>query len=223
MPEVPPDRLQAKPEDQKPAPKALKSTLNLPAGGSGNAPDAAPKPLKSTLNLPQTTFPMKANLPQNEPARLAAWKQQDLYGQIRAARAGRPKVHPARRPALRQRRHPPGPRAEQMHQGFRRQDQDHGGLRRALRPRLGLPRPADRDQGRRAARPQKAGDARRRRPPRLPRVRAEVRRPAELPVRAHRRLRPLGQALPRPCLRVRGRASSRRSTASSRRASSTRA
>ncbi len=51
----------------------------------------APKPLKSTLNLPQTSFPMKANLPQNEPARLAAWQQQDLYGQIRAARAGSPK------------------------------------------------------------------------------------------------------------------------------------
>jgi isoleucyl-tRNA synthetase len=50
-----------------------------------------PKPLKSTLNLPETAFPMKANLPQNEPARLEAWKKQDLYGQIRAARAGAPK------------------------------------------------------------------------------------------------------------------------------------
>jgi isoleucyl-tRNA synthetase len=34
---------------------------------------------------------MKANLPQNEPARLASWQQQDLYAQIRAARAGSPK------------------------------------------------------------------------------------------------------------------------------------
>ena len=50
----------------------------------------APKPLKSTLNLPETAFPMKANLPQNEPARLEAWLKQDLYGQIRAARAGSP-------------------------------------------------------------------------------------------------------------------------------------
>ena len=49
------------------------------------------KPLKSTLNLPQTTFAMKANLPVNEPLRLAAWQQQDIYGQIRAARAGAPK------------------------------------------------------------------------------------------------------------------------------------
>jgi isoleucyl-tRNA synthetase len=49
------------------------------------------KALKSTLNLPETTFPMKANLPQNEPARLQSWQQQDLYAQIRAARAGQPK------------------------------------------------------------------------------------------------------------------------------------
>ncbi len=52
---------------------------------------AAPKPLKATLNLPQTAFAMKANLPQNEPARLAKWLQDDLYEQIRAARAGAPK------------------------------------------------------------------------------------------------------------------------------------
>jgi isoleucyl-tRNA synthetase len=50
-----------------------------------------PKPLKSTLNLPQTSFPMKANLPLNEPARLAWWQQQDLYGKIREARAGEAK------------------------------------------------------------------------------------------------------------------------------------
>jgi isoleucyl-tRNA synthetase len=44
--------------------------------------------LKSTLNLPQTKFSMKANLPQNEPARLAKWEAEDLYGQIREARRG---------------------------------------------------------------------------------------------------------------------------------------
>lgn len=49
------------------------------------------KTLKTTLNLPQTTFPMKANLPLNEPARLVSWQQQDLYAQIRAARKGSPK------------------------------------------------------------------------------------------------------------------------------------
>ncbi len=49
------------------------------------------KTLKSTLNLPKTEFAMKANLPQNEPLRLAAWEAEDLYGKIRAARAGAPK------------------------------------------------------------------------------------------------------------------------------------
>ncbi|MFZ0663810.1 MAG: isoleucine--tRNA ligase [Acidobacteriaceae bacterium] len=49
---------------------------------------SAPPELKATLTLPETKFPMKANLPQNEPARLKQWKEADLYGQIRRARAG---------------------------------------------------------------------------------------------------------------------------------------
>jgi isoleucyl-tRNA synthetase len=47
--------------------------------------------LKGTLNLPKTEFAMKANLPQNEPARLAKWDAMDLYGMIRTAREGAPK------------------------------------------------------------------------------------------------------------------------------------
>jgi isoleucyl-tRNA synthetase len=47
--------------------------------------------LKSTLNLPKTEFAMKANLPQNEPARLVAWEAAGLYEQIREARKGAPK------------------------------------------------------------------------------------------------------------------------------------
>jgi isoleucyl-tRNA synthetase len=47
--------------------------------------------LKKTVNLPKTDFPMKANLPQNEPKMLANWQQSGIYGQIRNARAGRPK------------------------------------------------------------------------------------------------------------------------------------
>jgi isoleucyl-tRNA synthetase len=46
--------------------------------------------LKQTLNLPRTAFPMKANLPTAEPKILARWEAENLYGQIRAARAGRP-------------------------------------------------------------------------------------------------------------------------------------
>ena len=50
----------------------------------------APPELKATLNLPQTDFPMKANLPQSEPKRLAAWEQDRLYEQIRGVRQDAP-------------------------------------------------------------------------------------------------------------------------------------
>jgi isoleucyl-tRNA synthetase len=46
---------------------------------------------KKTINLPQTTFAMKANLPQNEPKRLEQWKAIDIYARIREKSAGRPK------------------------------------------------------------------------------------------------------------------------------------
>ncbi|MBK6597336.1 MAG: isoleucine--tRNA ligase [Proteobacteria bacterium] len=46
---------------------------------------------KTTINLPQTDFPMKANLAQREPQMLAAWNDQDLYGQLRAQSRGRPR------------------------------------------------------------------------------------------------------------------------------------
>jgi len=46
--------------------------------------------LKATLTLPQTAFPMKANLPHNEPLRLARWKSLRLYEELRKARKGSP-------------------------------------------------------------------------------------------------------------------------------------
>src|SRR6266498_2307718 len=46
---------------------------------------------KDTVNLPRTDFPMKANLPTSEPLTLARWAAMDLYGKIRARRAGAPK------------------------------------------------------------------------------------------------------------------------------------
>jgi isoleucyl-tRNA synthetase len=45
---------------------------------------------KSTLLLPKTEFPMKADLPRREPARVARWQGGDLYGRIRTARKGAP-------------------------------------------------------------------------------------------------------------------------------------
>ena len=49
-----------------------------------------PLDLKSTINLPKTDFPMKANLPQNEPKILEKWEQSGIYEQIRKARKGAP-------------------------------------------------------------------------------------------------------------------------------------
>ena len=49
-----------------------------------------PLELKATINLPKTAFPMKGNLPQNEPKMLARWEQEKIYERIRAARKGSP-------------------------------------------------------------------------------------------------------------------------------------
>ena len=88
---------------------------------------------KDTLNLPRTDFPMKANLQTAEPQALARWEEMGLYEQIRERRAGRAEVRPARRPAVRQRPHPPRHGAEQDPQGSRRQVAVDDGLRRAVR------------------------------------------------------------------------------------------
>ena len=56
-----------------------------------DAPDTTKTDYRSTVFLPRTDFPMKAGLPQKEPAILARWEAEDLYGQLRKARAGREK------------------------------------------------------------------------------------------------------------------------------------
>jgi len=55
-----------------------------------DAPDSQPD-YRSTVFLPKTDFPMKAGLPQKEPAILARWEADNLYEQTRKARAGREK------------------------------------------------------------------------------------------------------------------------------------
>ncbi|MEL7473619.1 MAG: class I tRNA ligase family protein, partial [Planctomycetota bacterium] len=45
-------------------------------------------PYRKTLNLPKTSFPMKANLVQNEPASLKRWASAGLYQRLREARSG---------------------------------------------------------------------------------------------------------------------------------------
>ncbi|MHB8485673.1 MAG: isoleucine--tRNA ligase [Candidatus Acidiferrales bacterium] len=51
---------------------------------------AKPLDLKSTINLPRTDFPMKAQLPQREPQRLAQWEAEKLYQRILESRAQAP-------------------------------------------------------------------------------------------------------------------------------------
>ena len=46
---------------------------------------------RDTVFLPKTDFPMKAGLAAKEPAILAQWQAEDLYGTLRKARAGKPR------------------------------------------------------------------------------------------------------------------------------------
>ena len=46
---------------------------------------------RPTIFLPKTDFPMRGNLPHNEPIRLKQWEDEDLHGQLREARKNAPK------------------------------------------------------------------------------------------------------------------------------------
>ena len=97
---------------------------------------------------------MRGDLPKREPGWVKEWDDQGLYKRLRDARHGAPQVRPARRPALRQRPDPHGPRRQQDPEGHDRQGAPARGLRRALHAGLGLPRPADRERDREEVRPQ---------------------------------------------------------------------
>lgn len=47
---------------------------------------------KKTLNLPTTKFPMKANLLEKEPEIQKKWEKEQLYKEVRKARADRKSV-----------------------------------------------------------------------------------------------------------------------------------
>jgi len=55
------------------------------------APGATETDYSATLFLPQTEFPMRAGLPEREPAWLKRWEDMDLYGRLRAVSKSRPK------------------------------------------------------------------------------------------------------------------------------------
>ena len=150
---------------------------------------------KDTCNLPRTTFSMKANLQATEPETVARWDEMDLYGKIRGARTGLAQVPAARRSAVRQRRDPHRPRAQQDSQGPGRQVAQHARLRRPLHPRVGLPRSANRAEGGPRARPEEEADEHGGLPPRLPGLRREVCRHPAPRLQAPGRARPVGGAV----------------------------
>lgn len=60
--------------------------------GGGKPSEAVPESkYRATLNMPDTPFPMRGDLPKREPAWVAEWEKNDLYGKLRAARQGAPK------------------------------------------------------------------------------------------------------------------------------------
>lgn len=61
------------------------------ADDTPSAPTADPKDWRDTVFLPKTDFPMKAGLPQKEPAILERWQRLGLYQRLREQRSGREK------------------------------------------------------------------------------------------------------------------------------------
>jgi isoleucyl-tRNA synthetase len=55
-----------------------------------DAPQPTDRDYRGTVFLPQTPFPMRGDLPKKEPAILARWDAQDLWGKLRDASRGRP-------------------------------------------------------------------------------------------------------------------------------------
>jgi len=55
---------------------------------SSASPSAETRNYKKTLNLPKTSFPMRANLVQNEPASRKRWEERGLYARLRELRTG---------------------------------------------------------------------------------------------------------------------------------------
>ncbi|MDP1730707.1 MAG: isoleucine--tRNA ligase [Devosia sp.] len=64
--------------------------MNDTQKGAGAETGAAETDYSATLFLPRTEFPMRAGLPEREPAWLKRWEEMDLYGRQREAAKGRP-------------------------------------------------------------------------------------------------------------------------------------
>ena len=122
-------------------------------------PDDPKTDYKTTLNLPDTPFPMRGDLARREAGWVAEWQQKKGLRSDPQSLRRPPDLRSARRTAVRERRHPHRSRAQQDPEGSRRQEPHDGGLRRAVRAGLGLPRDADRGADREDARQAPAGRA----------------------------------------------------------------
>ncbi len=100
-------------------------------------PLLVPLELKSTINLPKTGFPMKANLPVNEPKNPGSLGAGKTLRPHPKSAQGLACLYSARWPPLHQRSHPPRHGDEQVPQGFHRQVENHVRVRRALTSRAG--------------------------------------------------------------------------------------
>src|SRR5205807_7767095 len=99
---------------------------------------------RETLNLPRTEFPMRANLARREPEILRRWAEMRLYEKLLEKNAGGRRFVLHDGPPVRQWPHPHRPHAQQRAEARHREASRDARVLRALRTRVGLPRPADR-------------------------------------------------------------------------------
>ena len=173
-----------------------------------------------TVNLPKTDFPMKADLPNREPGSRSSGKSIEIYEKIAGARRAQGHVRPPRRPALLQRRHPHGPRAEQVLKDFIVRYKAMSGYRTPYVPgwdNHGLPieQKVAEEFRKKHESPTQARDAQG-----LPRLRREVGRYPARAVQAARDHGRLGPPVSHDEPRIRGRRSSRSSASLPSRATS---
>ena len=155
----------------------------LPPPANGDKGGAEKK--KYPVNLPKTAFAMKANLVQNEPASLKRWEGPSLYAKLREPAQGQATFVFHDGPPYANGSIHLGHLLNKCAEGLRRAVAADDGLDVPVRPRLGLPRAADRAQGDdRTGRGGQVRQARRRwtadhaadgGPARVPEVRREVR------------------------------------------------
>ena len=130
--------------------------------------DASKTDYKSTLNLPDTPFPMRGDLARREPGWVREWQERKVYEAIRAASKGRPRFVLHDGPPYANGDIHIGHAVNKVLKDIVVKSRQLAGFDAPVRPRLGLPRHADRGPDRKDPR-QESADRRNAAP--LPRVR----------------------------------------------------